>query len=253
MKLKFIGTCSGKVSLNRFHSSILISENDFSLLIDVGDGITKALIQQKIDITKIDSILFTHFHPDHYTGFPSLINQMKMQNRTKPLSVCVIENDLGYLQDFLYHSYIFLERLGFEINYRAFEEEQIIKIKEGISLQAKQNSHLDKYKIYNKENKLTFKTLSLLIESNSKKIFYTSDIGNSNDLNLFNEKIDYLITEFSHINFSDIHNFYLKSKCKKIFITHYDDELISILNNELNNLFEKEKFQIAYDGLEVFL
>lgn len=253
MKLKFIGTSSGKVSQSRFHSSILISENDFSLLIDVGDSITRALIQQEIDITKIDSILFTHFHPDHYTGFPSLINQMKMTNRTKSLSVYVIENDLDYLKDFLYHSYIFLERLGFELNYSAFKEEETIKINGGIFLKAKQNSHLDKYKIYDKENKLTFKTLSILIESNSKKIFYTSDIGNSTDLNLFNEKIDYLITEFSHINFSDIYNFYSKSKLKKIFITHYDDELISILNDEINNLSEKEKFQIAYDGLEVIL
>lgn len=253
MKLKFIGTSSGKVSQNRFHSSILVSENDFSFLIDVGDGITRALIQQEIDITKIDSILFTHFHPDHYTGFPSLINQMKMQNRTKPLFVYVIENDLDYLKDFLYHSYIFLERLGFKLNYSAFKEEQIIKINERISITAKQNSHLDKYKIYDEKNKLTFKTLSLLIESNSGKIFYTSDIGNSIDLNLFNEKIDYLITEFSHINFSDIHNFYLKFNCKKIFITHYDDELISILNDEKNKLSEKEKFQIAYDGLEVIL
>ena len=67
-ELKFIGTGSGKTSLNRFHSSFFIKTSNYNLLIDAGDGESKALLSQGIDFNTIDGILFTHLHPDHYTG-----------------------------------------------------------------------------------------------------------------------------------------------------------------------------------------
>ncbi|MCU0415336.1 MAG: MBL fold metallo-hydrolase, partial [Ignavibacteriaceae bacterium] len=81
MKITFIGTSSGKVSLTRFHSSLVISSEKYNLLVDAGDGISRAIISNGINFKKINGVLFTHLHPDHFSGLPALIVQMKMMNK----------------------------------------------------------------------------------------------------------------------------------------------------------------------------
>ena len=72
MVITFIGTGSGEASLKREHSSILISSEKFNLLIDTGDGISKAILKAGIDFNSINGIIFTHLHPDHYSGLAVL-------------------------------------------------------------------------------------------------------------------------------------------------------------------------------------
>ena len=88
----FVGTSSGKTSLKRFHSSLLVKSHSFNLLIDCGDGTSKALLSQGISIDLIDGILFSHLHPDHSAGFPSLIVQMKQLKRVKKLKIFCHKN-----------------------------------------------------------------------------------------------------------------------------------------------------------------
>src|SRR5690606_40471278 len=77
MEIKFVGTGSGQTSLNRYHSSFLINTGGFNLLVDAGDGVSRALMHQKVLYNFIDGVLISHFHPDHYAGLTSLIVQMK--------------------------------------------------------------------------------------------------------------------------------------------------------------------------------
>ena len=74
MKIKFVGTSSGKASLNRFHSSLLLSSENYNLLVDAGDGISRALLVNGINFNSINGIIFTHLHPDHFSGLPALIS-----------------------------------------------------------------------------------------------------------------------------------------------------------------------------------
>ena len=120
----FIGTSSGKTSLKRFHSSLLIKSPLFNLLIDCGDGTSKALLSQSISLDIIDGILFSHLHPDHSAGFPSLIVQMKQLKRTKTLKVFCHKNLTETLKMFLYQSFVFTERSSFELDYCEFEHDE---------------------------------------------------------------------------------------------------------------------------------
>ncbi len=66
MKLIFAGT-RGEIEeenqKHRFHSSLIVEENDTSILIDIGVKHSENLYK---DINKFDAILITHAHPDHY-------------------------------------------------------------------------------------------------------------------------------------------------------------------------------------------
>lgn len=75
MEVKILGTGSTYSKSNC--ASIIIDKN---LLIDTSPGITKQLIKEKYDLTKIYTILITHLHTDHILDFPILISNIRVQN-----------------------------------------------------------------------------------------------------------------------------------------------------------------------------
>lgn len=81
MKIKMIGT--GAISVKERSACCLIDEK---ILVDCGNGTIKTLLQYDIDITKIDTLLITHLHGDHFLDIPFLImlrNSYNIQNEFK--------------------------------------------------------------------------------------------------------------------------------------------------------------------------
>lgn len=242
MKIKFIGTGSGKTSQNRFHTSILL---DFGtiLLIDAGDGISRALQYSQIDYSLIDSIIITHFHPDHISGLPMLLNQMKMNNRKKEINIYSYEKQKNKIKTLCDINLIFFDRLGFNVNLIPFSENQTFYISEKIKVIPRFNSHLDKL------NKSNVRCFSLFIKPFN--IHYTSDLNNIDDLDIFNEqKTEYLISECTHIHPKEIISKINFDKFNSLFLVHIDSEDdIKAWYNSLENM-QKDKIFITYDGLE---
>ena len=256
MEIKFIGTGSGKTSLKRFHSSFIILTPGFNLLVEAGDGISKALLKSKIQFDQIDGVLFSHLHPDHFSGFAGLIVQMKLSNRKKLLRVFVHEKLSGVLQNFLYASYLFKERMDFEIKYEKFKHEEKVEINKDINFLSRQNSHLDQYVKYDKEKRLNFICSSFLFGLKNKNVFYTGDIGSVNDLYLFEgEKIHKMICEITHLKLPELLNCFNKLRPGEIFLTHFDDDYEPKIEEWKNSILEqiRNKFKIVYDELSVSL
>jgi len=256
-ELIFIGTSSGKTSVNRFHSSFLISTSNYNLLIDAGDGISKALLTQQVSYDVIDGILFSHLHPDHYTGLATLIVQMKMIERKKTLDVFINSELADVIRNFLIQSYLFPEKIGFAIEYHPLTDNVKFKINDDISFIPRQNSHLSSVSKLEDYKSQSFSSNSFLLRVDDKNIHYTSDVGEKDDLQLFKDKtIDCLISEVTHINPEDIITAFDKSVLPgQIIFTHIrDDDLISLQKFilELPESFKK-KIIIASDGLKVKL
>lgn len=256
-ELIFIGTSSGKTSVNRFHSSFLILTSNYNLLIDAGDGISKALLTQQVSYDVIDGILFSHLHPDHYTGLATLIVQMKMIERKKTLDVFINSELADVIRNFLIQSYLFPEKIGFAIEYHPLTDNVKFKINDDISFIPRQNSHLSSVSKLEDYKSRSFSSNSFLLRVDDKNIHYTSDVGEKDDLQLFKDKtIDCLISEVTHINPKDIITAFDKSILPgQIIFTHIsDDDLIS-LQKFILELPEslKKKIIIASDGLKVKL
>lgn len=228
--IKFIGTGSGKTSLKRYHSSFLISHRGYNLLVDAGDGISKGILSQKISFSGINGILITHLHPDHYTGLASLIVQMKLNKRKSSLKIIVHKKLKKIVENFLLTSYLFKERMDFELIIDVFEHDKIFKIYDSIGFISKQNSHLNKYKKYSEEKRLGFSCSSILFEVNKKYIFYTGDVGGKKDLYLFKGyKPDTIISEAAHVSIEDLIEASGTLKPRRFYLTHISEEIESIL------------------------
>lgn len=253
MIIKFLGTGSGVTQLNRFHTSFIISSQKYNLLVDCGDGISKAILKQNINFNSIDSVLLSHFHADHFTGLPSLLTQMKLLSRKKDLSIFVHSSEKDFLENFILHSYLFKERMTFDLKIIPFDEENAIIINNKFRLVSKINSHLNKYKVNDKENKLGLVSLSFLFKDDENSCIYTGDVGDENDLYLFNEKVDWFITETTHIKQENILKLLEESAPQKLILTHIGDDFEIPLNKFYDLLTKqlKSRFIIAFDGLEL--
>jgi ribonuclease Z len=252
----FIGTSSGKTSLKRFHSSLFVKSSAFNLMIDCGDGASRALLSQRISLDSIDGILFTHLHPDHSAGFPSLIVQMKQLKREKKLNIYCHKNLSEILKKFLYETFVFMQRSSFELEYCEFEHDEEVVLSKDFKFISKQNSHLDKYAKYLNEKKSGFACSSFLLKLDERKVFYSGDVGSSEDLNLFaDQQPEIIITEATHIQYENILNYIQNNKPAKIYITHLNDDLEKELRQKMDHLpnILKEKIMLTFDGLSIKL
>jgi len=253
VKISFIGTGSGKVSLNRNYSSLLFTSEEYNLLVDAGDGISRALISSGINFLSLNGILLTHLHPDHFSGLPSLIVQMKIMNRNEPLDIFIHESLKAVVEEFLLRTYILPDKMEFEIHYKTFADDERIMITEEFSFLARKNSHLDNLeKFKGKYPSLSLYSASFLFEAGDKKVIYTSDIGSEEDVLLFGNYVtDILICEATHISPLAIIEKIIKINPGKVYLTHYFDDDIPATSEILANLPSdlKEKVKLAIDHL----
>ena len=253
MELIFIGTSSGRTSLNSSHSSMLFKINSKKILIDSGDGISKALLKQNIHTNSITDIIYSHYHSDHLAGLPSLLTQMVIQNRSEPLFIYTHTNLVNPLKSFLSISFLFLEKLKFSVQIIGFDFKTTTKITNDFNFIPKQNSHiLNKHNIITKE--VEFISSSFLFQIGTKNIVYTSDVGHFNDLYLFQDhKHDIFITETTHVSVSKIESAATILSPSRTYLTHIDDQVK--LNEWYHQLTKERKgmFIIAEDGMSVNL
>ena len=247
MKITFVGTGSGSTSLKRYHSSLLISSSSYSLLVDTGDGISRALLNSHIPYNSINGILITHFHPDHFTGLPALLVQMKMAGRDTPLDIYVHSSKAAFLEEFLFNSYILQERYGFDIKIKSIDTYFVIAPADDLTFVTQENSHILKYSENTAGRGLSLVSLSVLFAVEGKKIFYSGDIGDKKDLELFSSH-DYLITECTHVSFDEIEEF--AGKNTVVYLTHInesEEEEIRIRISAQTN----RQFILAEDGMVI--
>lgn len=251
MKLMFIGTGSGQTSLKRNHSSILIKHNNHNLLIDCGDGTAKALMQRGVSFKSVDSILFSHYHADHFAGIASLITQMKLCNRENLLTLFTHNNLVEPLDNFIKYSYMFKKALGFDISLTPFDFNKEVKIIDDLSFTAKQNTHITNKHNVDDYDESKFVSSSFLLKTRDEEVVYTSDIGNKDDLFLFKDiPPEIFITETTHINFDWLLDVEKIIKPGKIILTHISDEDEFRIENWCRNLpleYHK-KILVAEDG-----
>ena len=103
MKVRLLGT--GAIYSKYNCASELI---DDKILVDVGNGVLKELKKINYDFAKLEMIIITHLHADHYADLPALILNLEVEENLKPIYIAgpkelkenLIELCHIYYQDF---------------------------------------------------------------------------------------------------------------------------------------------------------
>ncbi|MCK6615276.1 MAG: MBL fold metallo-hydrolase [Ignavibacteriaceae bacterium] len=250
-ELIFTGTSSALAELNRFHSSFILQLNDYYLLMDAGDGISRALIAAGIPFSLISGVMISHRHADHWAGLPSLFTQWKLGRRSAPVSLFFHQTDDSAVKRLLADSYLFEDRFGFQAVYTPFLTGSEFSPADGISVLPLANSHLDKYKGYDVSGG-GFYSGSFLITAGGKTLFYTGDIGGETDLMPAGETPDIYIAECSHVSADSFRSLAEKYEHTMIILTHYTSEQEPGLL-ALTREFPENRIILAKEGMTIEL
>ena len=114
MKIRYLG--AGAIYSKYNCASELIDEK---ILVDVGNGVLKELRKVNYDLTKLEMIIITHLHADHYADLPALILNLEVEEDLNPIYIVGpkgLKENLIELCNIYYHDYLdefFEEKIKF--------------------------------------------------------------------------------------------------------------------------------------------
>lgn len=80
-----LGNNSAQPAYGRHPAAQVVTLNQHQFLIDCGEGTQMQMAQYKIRHSRLQYILISHLHGDHYFGLPGLLNSMALAGRTQDL------------------------------------------------------------------------------------------------------------------------------------------------------------------------
>jgi len=86
-EITIIGNGSASPHKSRFPAAQYVTIENQCWLVDCGEGTQYRLMQMGLKRTKINGIVVTHMHGDHYLGIFGLLSSLAMDQRTKPLFI----------------------------------------------------------------------------------------------------------------------------------------------------------------------
>ena len=90
MRITVVGAGTVVPSLQRRQSCVVVRAGGETLVFDLGSQAVRGMLRAGLDSFSVDSVFFTHFHPDHSVDVvprPFSINFGSQENRTRPLRV----------------------------------------------------------------------------------------------------------------------------------------------------------------------
>ncbi len=192
MKVTVLGSQGAIPKAGLFSSSLLLNVSNTNILIDCCEGAQFQLRKNKIKLSKIEIILISHAHGDHYFGLIGLISTLSLMKRDKKLTLFCPLSVLKIIQAHLKFSKM---NLSYELEMKVLNNQSRINILENnqFSIYAfplKHSIYTNGFLIKEKEKKRKL-ILEKALEKNIDKIYYNKLTKKENVINNDGVEIDY--------------------------------------------------------------
>jgi ribonuclease BN (tRNA processing enzyme) len=253
-RIMVLGSSSGMPSPSRFCSSLYIQTERLNFLLDCGEGTSFSVLRNKIDPELIDSVFISHSHIDHLGGLFLLVQMMHLLRRRIPLNVYLPHEVVSGVRSFLDTCYLFPDRISLELKLHGMVPDFAFQ-GEGFAVKAHLNRNLAGNRSMVEELKSANQMQSFCFVLNlaGKKMVYSGDIQDSDDLAGIIEDSDLVITECFHPKMDKLIPLLVQAKVKTTVLTHIPPELEG-KEEQIVGFAEKmglENLIMAYDGLVI--
>lgn len=85
--LHLLGTGAAISSAHRTTTMLAFSSDQETVVVDCGGDVVQRLLQAGVDLDTIASLIVTHEHPDHVSGFPLFMEKIWLSGRRRPIDV----------------------------------------------------------------------------------------------------------------------------------------------------------------------
>lgn len=229
MEIRFLGTSNGFISSSRWQTGILIRDK-ITLLLDCGAPIAHLMAREKLKADSIDVIWLSHSHSDHMGQFPSLIQHLWLQKRTKPLRIMGPAGLLRRLRDWLPVCMLFPELLPFRIDWDEIPEKRPRTVsRNGFKFTPFPTRHLYDFKerFSKGVRQVCFETLAVRIETPGRSFGFSADLATPEDLDgLLRHPYDFFICELTHFTPESLFEKIGNAPIGKLILTHYPDRYL---------------------------
>jgi ribonuclease BN (tRNA processing enzyme) len=243
LNLKVVGYWGAYPETDSATSCYVVSDGSSKVILDLGSGALSKLMKYE-DINKINNIIITHFHYDHFVDvYPLQFNVM-------------IQQDIGKRKENvnIYTPYdpVYSDTMDYKTFSKniLYNEGPIFDINGFITTFLKTNHVIDSY--------------AVKIEKNGKTLVYTGDTAWSEKLIDFAKDVDLLICEASlfdgmkgkvegHLTAGEAGKLAHLANVKKLLLTHFPHfGVIELLKKQASKYYKKEII-LAEENLNIKL
>lgn len=211
MKLTIIGSWGGYPKANEASTGYLLEHNGFNLLIDCGSGVL-AKLQNYINPEDLDSLVLSHYHPDHIADIGVLQHARLIQGFLgKKSPQLPIYGHTEDMPEFL------------KLTYK--------DITKGVAYNPNEKLNVGPFSILFLSAVHPVPCYAMRIEAGGKSIVYTADTSFKEELISFSSNADLLLSECNfyggqdgkgagHMNSFDAGKLASSAKVKQLTLTH---------------------------------
>ncbi len=218
LELLLLGTGTCVPSVERNSSGYAVRYGATILLLDIGNGIQKRLLEAKVDYRYVDGIFISHFHPDHTTDLIPFLFATRHTPGFSRIDPLILAGARG-LRDFVDNmSEIYghwVKQPGFPLEVRELDSDKVevgpLKIRS--------------VPVNHSENALAFRVTA----PNGKSLTYSGDTGFCDSIVRLAKDTDLLLIECSfptamringHLTPPEVAKIARDCNCKRVVLTH---------------------------------
>ncbi len=214
MKLIFLGTSSGLAVTNRNPSAVAAAHNDTLILFDAGGGTVMRLLENRIDPDLLDAVFISHTHPDHAEGLFSLLQNMHLRLRKKPLQLFLPAFEAAEMAAVLQWFNLKPDKWSFRLSINEMKNNLSVRIKT-IDVKLLENNHLKSH------GRQCFSFF--LTDQNGNSCMMTSDTDSLDHIPS-GLKMNLLVSECTHIQEDETYRLMHKNDIRKVVFTHIPEQ-----------------------------
>jgi ribonuclease BN (tRNA processing enzyme) len=187
MKLTCIGTGTAAPEPDRVCSGFLLEGHGLRMLFDCGPGVVHGMARLGIEWKTITHLCITHFHNDHIGDVPMLFFAWKYGMRPARSAPLTVFGPKGTKRKLVRMAKLFGDHIsepGFDLDIRELPDDGEVRLNDVAGISTHRTPHTDR-------------SIAYRLEVSGRSFCYTGDTGFSDDVAVFVQAADVLLTECS--------------------------------------------------------